>query len=652
MLFRRENKLPQTTPPSPKGHALCLGLAIVAAVGCRQRDDRTSRLPDRDIAEASSPTETSNLGLQPELTESTVVIPLDKLGLADARVGESSDLSTWTTEQWSSAIGQQLTVIGEYLRSGTDAAREKLEPIADGSFSGRLRPRTLQNAFQDGVIGVRRQTRAQSAEEPLNELPGHVAFAKTLDELRAPLQAAHHVENHFKVIRITQDSPTRFGSRILFEQHGDLDGNSVQQRAFWDCTWAIGTDRTLQIASVSLSDYEETTARVPPAGDTQPAHLFTDCTQHVLGKNSSFAEQLSQSTDHWLDRLEFRYGIDPGAWLGMALGDVNGDGLDDVYVCQPGGLPNRLYVQQADGTAVDRSQDAGLDWLDHSHSSLFVDLDNDGDQDLVIAVKAGLIFLENDGRGNFQVAAVRSVPQSNPYALSAADFDADGLLDVYVACYSQRRSETDRQFIQRPIPYHDANNGGRNQLLRNEGNFQFRDVTNVTGLDGNNRRFSFAASWEDYDNDGDIDLYVANDYGRNNLYRNDGGSFTDVAATAGVEDISAGMSVTWGDYNNDGWMDLYVSNMFSSAGNRIAYQRQFREEHQNQKTLADYQRHAKGNSLFVNMGDGTFQDVSEPAGVTIGRWAWSSLFADINNDGWEDILVANGFITQQDTDDL
>jgi hypothetical protein len=176
-------------------------------------------------------------------------------------------------------------------------------------------------------------------------------------------------------------------------------------------------------------------------------------------------------------------------------------------------------------------------------------------------------------------------------------------------------------------------------------------VTKKVGLDGNNRRFSFASSWEDFDNDGDLDLYVANDYGRNNLYRNDGVRFVDIAPDAGVEDISAGMSVSWGDYNNDGWMDLYVSNMFSSAGNRIAYERRFHAGAK-QSTRAEYQRHARGNSLFENRGDGTFRDVSEAARVTMGRWAWGSKFCDINNDGLEDLIVANGFITQEDTGDL
>ena len=96
------------------------------------------------------------------------------------------------------------------------------------------------------------------------------------------------------------------------------------------------------------------------------------------------------------------------------------------------------------------------------------------------------------------------------------------------------------------------------------------DVTQETGLNQNNSRYTLSASWNDFDLDGDQDLYVANDFGRNNLYRNDEGKFIDIAAEAGVEDLSAGMGVCWGDYNQDGLMDLYVSNMFSSAGNRVA----------------------------------------------------------------------------------
>ena len=149
--------------------------------------------------------------------------------------------------------------------------------------------------------------------------------------------------------------------------------------------------------------------------------------------------------------------------------------------------------------------------------------------------------------------------------------------------------------------------------------------------------------------------YVANDFGGNNLYRNalrESGkpTFTDVAAEAGVRDVAAGMSACWGDFDNNGLADLYVGNMFSSAGRRISQQEDF-VQGRSAAALLGTQRMARGNSLFAG-GDNTFQDVSETAGVTMGRWAWSSAFADIDNDGWEDLLIANGYLTNRRDDDL
>ena len=265
-------------------------------------------------------------------------------------------------------------------------------------------------------------------------------------------------------------------------------------------------------------------------------------------------------------------------------------------------------------------------------------------------LKWSLVVHENDGLGRFRLAATIET-KFNLMSLSAADYNNDGKLDLYVCGYSPGPEGSPTDIFANPVPYHDANNGARNFLLRNDGEFSFTDVTEAVGLDVNNRRFSFAAAWEDFDNDGDLDVYVANDFGRNNLYRNDGGNFTDIATEAGVEDIAAGMSVSWSDYDHDGKMDLYVSNMFSSAGNRIAFQNQFKPD-ADDDTLQLLRRHARGNSLFRNTGDGRFEDVSVDAGVTMGRWAWGSVFTDLNNDGWDDIYVTNGFYTSEDSGDL
>ncbi|MCH2107584.1 MAG: VCBS repeat-containing protein, partial [Planctomycetes bacterium] len=289
-------------------------------------------------------------------------------------------------------------------------------------------------------------------------------------------------------------------------------------------------------------------------------------------------------------------------------------------------------------------EEAGLDLMDRSHASLILDLDADGDQDLIVGA-IGIHFFENVGQeratdGGLSIPKfelLKTINITDSYSISAADYDLDQDLDLYVCRYRATQQSY-------PTPYHDAKNGLPNAFLRNDGGWEFSDATEQAGFDHNNDRFSFASTWTDIDSDGDPDLYVANDFGRNNLYRNDDGRFTDVAAELGVEDISAGMSADWGDPDSDGDYDVYVGNMFSAAGNRIAYQRKFQVDAAEEDRAA-YKRHARGNSLFLNQGDSGFADVSVQAGVTMGRWSWCSRFVDFNNDCREDLIVSNGYIT-------
>ena len=164
-----------------------------------------------------------------------------------------------------------------------------------------------------------------------------------------------------------------------------------------------------------------------------------------------------------------------------------------------------------------------------------------------------------------------------------------------------------------------------------------------------NNRYSFACAWGESETGEFPDLYVANDFGRNNLYRNNGnGTFTAVSSAAHVEDVAAGMSAAWCDLDNDGRQDMYVANMWSAAGQRVSAQKQFHERSA-PELRAFYQRHAGGNTLYKNLGDGHFENASRKAGVEKGRWAWSSDFWDFDHDGYPDLYVTNGYVSAPNT---
>ena len=192
--------------------------------------------------------------------------------------------------------------------------------------------------------------------------------------------------------------------------------------------------------------------------------------------------------------------------------------------------------------------------------------------------------------------------------------------------------------------------------MRNQRDGTFHDVTRETGLDRNNTRYSFCCGWSDFDSDGWPDLYVVNDFGRKNLYRNKGdGTFTDIAEQAGVEDVGAGMGVCWFDYDNDGVADLYVANMWTAAGERVAAQENFKKD-ASQEIRSLYRKHAMGNSLFRNSrhnaGSATFVDTTKAAGVGMGRWSWSSDAWDFDHDGFPDLYVVNGMVSGPSREDL
>ncbi len=372
-----------------------------------------------------------------------------------------------------------------------------------------------------------------------------------------------------------------------------------------------------------------------------------------FGECPAFREQLLRGVPYWRSRLDPASGIDLYGSNGIAVGDIDNDGTDEIYVCQPGGLPNRLFKFREDGTLADITAEWGADVLDDTSAALFLDLRNSGRQDLVVLRNGGPLLLLNEG-ARFRVRDdafhFATLPQGGFTGMAAADFDRDGKLDLYLCCYVYFQSEAQYTYAS---PYQDARNGPPNFLFRNKlnagGSGWFEDCTAETGMNENNDRFSFAPAWCDFNEDGWPDLYVANDFGRKNLYVNHEGLFRDKAAQAGVEDLGPGMSAAWFDYDGDGRADLYVANMWTDAGQRLIQDPHFGPA---QQAPEAYKRHTMGNSLFRNRGDGQFEDVSMRQQVGFGRWAWAADGHDLDNDGQPEIFVTCGMLTNESETDL
>lgn len=350
---------------------------------------------------------------------------------------------------------------------------------------------------------------------------------------------------------------------------------------------------------------------------------------------------LEPSTAALRRMLDTRLGVGLLGHHGISAADLEFDGRPEIFVASPGGVPNLFLVADPSGRLVDRAPELGLDLLDSTSSALFVDLDGDGLQEAVMGAGTQLLIMTGRPFALAQEVACEAIT-----SLAAGDMDGDGDLDLFVCGYVSPYGGSGA-----PMPYHDARNGARNRLLRNEGGLRFVDVTAEAGLEADNSRFTFAATWLDVEPDGDQDLYVVNDFGSNQLWLNDQGRFVEMAADRGVRDVAAGMGVSVGDVDGDGLEDLFVSNMFSSAGGRITGQARFLGGEGGILRSAMV-RHAQGNSLFLGREGAAFQEAVRAGGAAMGRWAWGGRLLDLDLDGALDVACPAGFVTGERLDDL
>jgi Tfp pilus assembly protein PilF/peroxiredoxin len=557
-----------------------------------------------------------------------------------AKLAPGSD--EFPEEKEAEELAARLRELSAQLREHPDRAGDAAAWLLAPDFKGsRLRP--------DGELGTGNSPMleiARAVSIGKNLSLDRAAFAQELTALLADFNSIQTAEFLITRIDVDRASDPRVRTIVRFDFSGTVNtnGGRAERLGHWQMRWQHAPDGW-RVGEWTTLDHLRSRA---------PSPIFTEATDAAFAANPSFRRQLVPGLDYWAAHLDAVFIPRGMGHHGVSVGDFDGDGLDDVYVSQPEGLPNRLFRNKGDGTFEDVTPPE-LAILDRTSQSLFADVDNDGDQDLILLTRTGPLLFLNAGKGRFtrdpDAFKFKQALQGSLTSAAMADYDRDGFLDLYLCAYGYYLGVSEDK-AGPPSPYHDALNGSPNVLLRNDRHGRFVEVTDQVGLDQHNDRFSFAPVWADYDEDGWPDLLVANDFGRKNLYHHDGlvngqPHFKDVAADAGVEDYGAGMSATFLDYDNDGHLDIYTGNMWTAAGQRVTSEPGFMRDAP-PDTREIYRRHTRGNSLFKNQGNGTFSDVTLRAGAEFGRWAWSSDAFDVDNDGWEDLYVVNGMFTRDD----
>jgi enediyne biosynthesis protein E4 len=333
---------------------------------------------------------------------------------------------------------------------------------------------------------------------------------------------------------------------------------------------------------------------------------------------------------------------------GVALIDYDGDGWLDIYFTNAPSVSmtlagkmakSALYHNNHDGTFTDVTDKAGVGYPCWAMGAAVGDYNNDGRPDLIVSCFGGVVLYRNNGDGTFtDVSKAAGLDKDTGWATGVAfgDYDGDGNSDLFVAHYVDLDLNDLPSFGSRKTcEYHDVAvqcgprglKGFPDTLYHNTGYGTFTEVARQAGVNDSNRFFGLGVVWSDFDNDGKLDLFVANDGEPNYLYRNLGnGRFQDVALDAGVSVSEEGveqanMGVALGDYLHTGWMSILISH--------------FSEEYA---------------TLYRNDGGMSFTDVSHAAGIvhaTAPFVGWGDAFLDLDNSGWLDMILVNGHVYPQ-----
>lgn len=364
---------------------------------------------------------------------------------------------------------------------------------------------------------------------------------------------------------------------------------------------------------------------------------------------------------------------------GVAIGDANGDGHDDIYFLNQLGA-NALFQNKGDGTFVDQTAKAGIALEDRiSVGATFADYDNDGDQDLfVTSTRGGNTLFRNTGNGVFEDATSEVGVEHVGHSQTASffDFDNDGYLDLLVVNTAEWTSEEfdghSNYFVGKGkldgLSAVVTSIREDNILYHNNQDGTFKDVTKASGLKG--RGWASDVAIFDYDGDGSLDVFITSMFGRDQLYRNNGnGTFIDVTKKVFERTSFGAIGSKLFDYNGDGRLDLVVVDMHSDMwmgldydhtslaaarefetrkfdyfyGPKAEFDQALRDGEEDLERILDFSHDEVlfGNVLFKNTGSGKFEEVSQKANLET-FWPWGVATSDFDNDGHEDVFMAAG----------
>jgi hypothetical protein len=352
---------------------------------------------------------------------------------------------------------------------------------------------------------------------------------------------------------------------------------------------------------------------------------------------------------------------------GVAIGDINNDGLSDVFFTANMGS-NKLYLNKGNWKFEDISVAAGFtDKKKWSTGVALVDINNDGFLDIYVCNAGNQPGVDtenelwiNDGKLHFTEQAADYGLNDSGFTTHAAffDYDADGDLDCYILNNSFIPVNTlnysnKRELRAKDWPVADVLKGGGDKLLRNDGN-RFTDVSEAAGIYGSLIGFGLGVTVGDVNGDLRPDIYVSNDFfERDYLYINKGDGTFSEELTQRVQHLShSSMGADMADMNNDGWNEIFVTEMLPDDDKRLKMTTTFETfDVFKYKIKSDFYYQFMQNTLQKNNGKGLFSDVAHYSGVSASDWSWGALLFDADNDGLNDIYVCNGIyhdLTDQD----